>query len=1028
MANLFERLEKEYARPYLASNVNLRWGSLCVLVGLILLGYAGNHYNLPLFFGVDFLFGSIAVVLVASLYGIKLGTLAGFLVSLYTIRLWGYPYAVVSFTLEAFAVGWGLRRSTLHPVVLDGLYWLLVGMPLTWVFYFQVLALPVQSTILILLKVALNGIFNALVASLLLVHTPIARWLHGRQEQLFPLRHTLFNLLVTFAIIPTLGLMVVDSRLAQQELENTVRSTLEAITTQLAAEIQIAHENSFADLNVFRQMLAAFQTPFETQFFLIDRVDRPIVRYPANAQLFDRESGETHHIDGKVYHWLPGEDLPLIIRWRKSIYYSRAFVSDLPWTIVVLAPADTFIDRLEQTYIRSLLAMLGIASVALLSASLLSRSIVRPLGKLAEVSTGLSDKLSDSSPIHWPHTSIWEFDALVGNFRAMSLTLQQKFREIQQANELLEQRVRERTQRLASTNQALNAEIHERKRIESEIRKSQQRLSMMVRQTPLAVIEWNDRGEITAWNPAAERIFGYTAEEAIGRTVAGLIIPESAKSTVLGLMDLLVQQQGGIRSTNENLTKSGKTIICEWYNAPLVDADGHFVGVASMAQNITDRRLAEEALQESERRFRDVSEAAGEYVWEINADGLYTFLADRVKDVKGYSASELIGRTPFSVMFEADVDKVRAVLNVALENRTPFKLQHRGVTPTGEVVWEDVSGVPIFDDNGRLVGYRGTGLSITERKHAEAELRQSEAQLRQKAEELQATLRELQHTQSQLVQSEKMSSLGQLVAGVAHEINNPVNFIFGNIVHAEEYSEELLETIRVYQRNYPKPTEEVREQIELADVDFLIEDFPKLIDSMKEGARRIRDIVASLRNFSRLDESEYKEADLHEGLDNSLVILHNRIKDKPNHPAIEIVKNYGEIPLVECYAGQLNQVFMNILVNAVDALEERDKKRGDSEIQENPSQIHITTKHNKNWIEIRIKDNGSGIPDKVKQQIFDPFFTTKPVGKGTGLGLSISYKIVVDKHHGKLSCFSNPEWGTEFVIEIPKYQTCQIEN
>ncbi|OAB56839.1 hypothetical protein AY599_16965 [Leptolyngbya valderiana BDU 20041] len=1020
MASLFERLEKEYARPYLASKVNLRWGTTLVLTGLVFAGYLGNYYKLPLFFGVDFLFGSIAVILVASLYGLKWGTLVGFLASLYTMRLWGHPYAVVTFTLEAFVVGWGLRRSSLHLVALDGLYWLLLGMPLTWVFYFQVLGLPVQSVVLIVLKVAINGIFNALVASLLLVHTPIAHWLHGRREQLFPLRHTLFNLLVAFALLPTLGLMVVDSRVVKRDLEHSIESTLHATAQQLAAEVRIAHDNSFADLNVVRQMWEFYETPFEMAFFLLDRGDRPLIRYPATAQLLDLDGKNPHHsLDRNVYHWLPDEDVPLMVRWRRSIYYSRMSVSDLPWTIVVTASAAPFINQLEQRYIGSLVTMLAIAAIALLFASLLSRSTVRPLAQLADVSTGLSEKLSYSSPIDWPRTSAWELEALVGNFRAMSLTLQQKFREIQQANELLEQRVRERTERLTSTNQALNAEIRERQRIEVEIRQSQRRLSMMVHQTPLAVIEWNDRGEVTAWNPAAETIFGYSASEAIGRKVAGLIVPESAKSAVLDIMDLLVQQRGGNRSTNENLTKSGQTIICEWYNAPLVDLDGQFVGVASMALDITDRRLAEEALRESEQRFRDVADAAGEYVWEIDANEIYTFLTDRVKDVKGYNASELLGRSPFITMPEEDIDNIRAIIEAAVRNRTSFKLQHRDITSTGEVVWEDVSGVPIFDDDGQLVGFRGTGLSITERKRAEAELRESEARLRQKANELQETLRELQHTQSQLVQSEKMSSLGQLVAGVAHEINNPVNFIFGNIVHAEEYAEDLLDTIRVYQRNYPDPTDEVQEQIELAEVDFLIEDFPKLIDSMKEGAKRIRDIVASLRNFSRLDEAEYKSADLHEGLDNSLVILHNRIKDKPNHPAIDIVKHYGQLPLVECYAGQLNQVFMNILVNAVDALEERDKKRDATEINKNPSQITITTLEKGDWVEIRIRDNGCGIPDKVKQQIFDPFFTTKPVGQGTGLGLSISYKIVVDKHKGKLSCRSSPDWGTEFIIEIP---------
>ncbi|MBO9999236.1 MAG: PAS domain S-box protein [Cyanobacteria bacterium SID2] len=1027
MTNLFEKYDRTFDRTEEIVKVRFGWGTALVLAGLIAAGLAGNYFKLPLFFGVDFLFGSIAVLLVVSLYGARWGTFVGFLVSLYTIHLWGHPYAVVTFTLEALAVGLGLQRSSLNLVALDGLYWLLLGMPLTWVFYSQSLGLPEQAALLIVIKAAVNGIFNALSASLILVHTPVLRWLSDRRDYSFPLRHTLFNLLVAFTVLPTLSLTIVDSRATKRDLERNMQLEIEATAQHIAAEVRIAHDNSFADLNVFREFLKSRTMPFDVNVFLLDRYERPIVRHPATAKMFDREQGQIHHyVNGNVYHWLPLGDMPLMLRWHKSLYYSRVSVRDLPWSVLVVAPAEPLIGQLEQFYIRNLVMLLGVSAIALTMASLLSRSSVFPLKRLANATTGLADKLSDGSPIQLPQTGIWELKVLVENFRSMSVALQQKFHEIQQANELLEQRVRERTQRLAATNTALNAEIQERKRIESEIRKSQQRLSTMVRQTPLAVIEWNDRGEVLAWNPAAEKMFGYTASEAVRRNVAGLIVPESAKSAVLAIMDLLLQQRGGARSTNENLTKSGKTIICDWYNAPLIDSEGNLIGVASMAMDITDRTQAEAALRASEQRFRDVSEAAGEYVWELDAEGTYTFLTDRVKDVKGHGISELLGRSPFTVMPEEDIANVRSMLSVALENRTSFKFQHRDITPMGEVVWEEVSGVPIFEED-RLIGFRGTGLSITDRKRAEAELRESEAQLRQQARDLEETLRELQQTQIQLVQSEKMSSLGQLVAGVAHEINNPVNFIFGNLVHAEEYADNLLETIRTYQRSYPHPKPEVEEQLEVADVEFLIEDFPKLLDSMKEGACRIREIVASLRNFSRLDEAEYKTANLHDGIDNSLMILHNRIKEKPDRPAVEIVKAYGDIPRVECYVGQLNQVFMNILVNALDALDERDRHRSVEEIGESPSQILITTRAEGAFVQVRIHDNGPGMPETVKARIFDPFFTTKPVGQGTGLGLSIGYQIVVDKHQGRLSCFSDPKNGTEFVIEIPQCQTDLIK-
>ncbi|MDB9311834.1 PAS domain S-box protein [Spirulina sp. CS-785/01] len=298
---------------------------------------------------------------------------------------------------------------------------------------------------------------------------------------------------------------------------------------------------------------------------------------------------------------------------------------------------------------------------------------------------------------------------------------------------------------------------------------------------------------------------------------------------------------------------------------------------------------------------------------------------------------------------------------------------------------------------------------------------QESAQMAQaKAEELEQTIRELHRTQAQLVQTEKMSSLGQLVAGVAHEINNPVNFIYGNLSHADDYLQDLLGLIDLYQQHYTSPVPEIAQEIEDIDLEFLLEDLPKLFSSMKVGADRIKAIVASLRTFSRMDEAEMKWVDIHEGLESTLMILQNRIKAKPEHPAIEIVKKYGDLQQVECYAGQLNQVFMNIIGNAIDALEERDRERDYQEIVENPSIISIRTAViEDNTVQISIGDNGQGIPDKIKQRLFDPFFTTKSIGKGTGLGLSISYQIVTEKHGGTIECQSTIGEGTEFLITIP---------
>ncbi|AFY43510.1 ATP-binding protein [Nostoc sp. PCC 7107] len=306
-----------------------------------------------------------------------------------------------------------------------------------------------------------------------------------------------------------------------------------------------------------------------------------------------------------------------------------------------------------------------------------------------------------------------------------------------------------------------------------------------------------------------------------------------------------------------------------------------------------------------------------------------------------------------------------------------------------------------------------------------AALENSKAELEDRVEErtteLKTALSELTRTQAQVIQNEKMSSLGQLVAGVAHEINNPVNFIHGNITHLSEYTQNLLQILHLYQECYPNKDPKIQALAEEIDLEFLIEDLDKILPSMKIGTERIRNIVLSLRNFSRMDEADFKTVDIHEGIESTLLILQYRLKDKPESPGIEVIRDYGNLPEVECYPGQLNQVLMNILVNAIDALEESSVNTQNSTVQK--PQITIRTSAcDSRWVEIAIADNGTGMPEQVKNRIFDPFFTTKPVGKGTGMGMAISYQIISEKHHGKLDCFSTPGQGTEFRIQIPVKQ------
>lgn len=289
-------------------------------------------------------------------------------------------------------------------------------------------------------------------------------------------------------------------------------------------------------------------------------------------------------------------------------------------------------------------------------------------------------------------------------------------------------------------------------------------------------------------------------------------------------------------------------------------------------------------------------------------------------------------------------------------------------------------------------------------------LRELNQSLALRVAERDESLKALRHAQMRLIQTEKMSGLGQMMAGIAHEINNPIGFVHSNIAHMSEYCQDLLDMVNLYQKEYPQPTPAIQQKAAELEIDFVKGDLSKLVGSMHSGTERIRQLVVSLRNFSRLDESDCKVVDIHEGINSTLMIVKHRLVSDDN-ATISVVCDFDELPLVECYPSQLNQAFMNLLSNAIDALEAANAS--------DPCITIRTECMGADAVKIAIADNGAGISDEIKDNLFDPFFTTKPVGKGTGLGLSITHQIITEKHKGKIDYFSTLGEGTEFIIQIP---------
>ncbi|HSF72953.1 MAG TPA: PAS domain S-box protein, partial [Microcoleus sp.] len=577
---------------------------------------------------------------------------------------------------------------------------------------------------------------------------------------------------------------------------------------------------------------------------------------------------------------------------------------------------------------------------------------------------------------------------------------------LQQANQELEKRVLERTEALET---------------------SQKMLWLVINNIP-QLIAWKDRDLVyLGGNKNFAKVAGFNHPSEI----AGLTDfdmpwkPEETEFFRACDRRIMATNTPEYHIIESKMQADGTQCCLDTNKIPLHDNSGNVVGILSTFEDITARLSLAAKVRASEELFRTIFEDAPIAIYLANLDDNKLVRVNKTYcEMLGYTAAELLAKTFIELGHPDDYPKnVQVADSLDRGEITHYQIELRQITATGKIVWVNVTATLIRDGEGQPIYNLGMIENITNRKISAAALQASESQLRKQAAQLQEAYEQLQNAQIQLVQSEKMSSLGQMVAGIAHEINNPATFINGNISHTYNYFHDLIELLSLYQECYPSPGHQIAEKVKELELDFLKEDLPKMLNSMRVGVERISKIVLSLRNFSRLDESEMKLVDVHEGIDSTLLILQHRLHQASIKSGIEIIKEYGKISKIYCCAGQLNQVFLNIISNAIDALEN----------QPEPRTIVIRTlmkkaglkSHSKTQLSdcdrivICIADSGPGMSEEVRKRLFDPFFTTKPVGAGTGLGLSISHQIVVEKHKGSLRCISAPGQGAEFWIEIP---------
>lgn len=596
-------------------------------------------------------------------------------------------------------------------------------------------------------------------------------------------------------------------------------------------------------------------------------------------------------------------------------------------------------------------------------------------------------------------------------------------------------------------------DITQRKKIEDELRKKEAQTRALFNAIPDMMFRYNREAVFLDYKPSRDVAAYQDPKNFIGKNISD-IFPESFARVVKGIIDKTFQT-GEPQLFEYELPVPG---MKQYFEARFVKATE--TEVLSLIRDISDRKQAELEIQELLTRTQLLStislKVRNSLDLDILLDNVVAVVYEHLEvDICtfGWYEEESDGKSFWNVVKECKKAELPGWLGRHITEDFPVLLSFivsNEIYAVNSVSQSNDSGLrdfcracyiesyyflPIHTLSGRIggieIGYierqavwKQEDLQLLQEIANQVAIAIQQADLyrdaRSKRDELSQAYRQLQDTQLQLLQAEKMSSLGQLVGGIAHEINNPVSFIYGNLDYAAEYSQSLLELCQRYSHAYPNPPDDISDYRDTIDLEFLVDDFPKIITSMKYGATRIRDIVKSLRTFSRLDESSLKDVELHENLDSTLVLLQNRLHQGNSQREIQVIKQYDDLPQISCYSGLLNQVFMNLLINAIDAIEVKRNSLDPSQLEQYQGQITLTTHlTSANAITISIRDNGCGMSASTQDKIFNPFFTTKPVGTGTGMGLPTSYQIISQSHQGTLTCQSTIGEGTEFIIELP---------